>query len=253
MMFLRALCVVFLGSSFAQAYAAEGDAARAAIQKIAPLQQISAFRKSALPGYYEGVIAGQVAYSTDDGRYLLRGSVEDVEKQINLSDLSMAARRMELLATLGEADRLSFSPADPKFRVTVFTDVDCPYCRRLHARIDEYNALGIAVDYVFFPLSIHPGAERKSVSIWCSQDRQMAYTRALTGQDPDPRDCDNPLSRMRFAGNGMGVTQTPTAIAPDGSMIDATLLLSPQRLLSSLRQISADSTPSKLATSSAVQ
>ncbi|MGB0134509.1 DsbC family protein [Dokdonella sp.] len=253
MMLLRALCVVFLGLPFVQAYAAEGDAARATIQKIAPLQQISAFRKSALPGYYEGVIAGQVAYASADGRYLVRGSVEDVEQDVSLSDLSMAARRKELLAELGDSGRLSFSPADPQFRVTVFTDVDCPYCRRLHTRIDEYNSLGIAIDYVFFPLSIHPGADRKSVSIWCSENRQLAYTAALMGQNPDVPVCDNPLTKMREAGNAMGVVQTPTAIAPDGSMIDSTVLLSPQRLLSSLRKLSADSASSKLAASAAAR
>lgn len=253
MLVLRTLCVVFLGFSHAQLFAAEGDAARATIQKIAPLQQISAFRKSSLPGYYEGVIAGQVAYASADGRFLLRGSVEDVEQDVNLSELSMSARRKELLAALGTAERLSFAPVDPQFRVTVFTDVDCPYCRRLHSRIDEYNALGIAIDYVFFPLSIHPGADRKSVAIWCSDDRRMAYTAALAGQDPGQKSCDNPLSSMRDAGIGMGVVQTPTAIAPDGSMIDAKVLMSPQRLLSSLRKNSADSTPSKLAASAVAQ
>ncbi|MCB1574252.1 MAG: DsbC family protein, partial [Xanthomonadales bacterium] len=162
MKFLCALCVVVSSVFLGQAMAAEGDAARAAIQKIAPMQQVSAFRKSALPGYYEGVIAGQVAYASEDGRYLVRGTVEDLDKGINLSEASMAAKRRELLATLGPEERLSFAPAKPKYRITVFTDVDCPFCRRLHSRIDDYKALGIAFDYVFFPLSIHPGADLKS-------------------------------------------------------------------------------------------
>lgn len=253
MMVLRALCVVILGFCFTQVSAAEGDAARAAIQKIAPMQPISAFRKSALPGYYEGIIAGQVAYASADGRYLLRGPVEDVEQDVSLSEQSMAARRKELLEALGEQDRLSFSPTDPEFRVVVFTDVDCPFCRRLHSRIDEYTALGIAIDYVFFPLSVHPGADRKSVSIWCADDRQRAYTAALAGQTPDPRSCENPLPRMLDAGNGMGVVQTPTAIAPDGSVIDSTVLMSPHRLLTSLRKAATDTTPSKLAAAAAAR
>ena len=93
MKFLCALCVVVSSVFLGQAMAAEGDAARAAIQKIAPMQQVSAFRKSALPGYYEGVIAGQVAYASEDGRYLVRGTVEDLDKGINLSEASMAAKR----------------------------------------------------------------------------------------------------------------------------------------------------------------
>ena len=101
MSLVRALGIVALSLIPGLAFAAEGDAARAAIQKIAPLQQISEFRESALPGFYEGVIAGQVAYASADGRFLLRGSVEDVERGIDLSEASMAVKRLSVLATLG--------------------------------------------------------------------------------------------------------------------------------------------------------
>jgi thiol:disulfide interchange protein DsbC len=250
-MMLRALCVLILSMTLTEAFAAEGDAARATIQKIAPLQQISAFRQSALPGYFEGVIDGQIAYASADGRYLLRGSVEDTREGINLSEASMAAKRVQLLATLGPETRLSFAPAKPEFRLTVFTDVDCPYCRRLHSRIDEYNALGIAFDYVFFPLSIHPGADLKAIGVWCSEDRKRAYTAALLGQSPDAASCPNPLLRTRQAGTEIGVSKTPTAIAADGSMIDSNVLLSPHRLLAELQKISANSDPSTPAAAAA--
>lgn len=237
----RALCVFMFSFALLSAHADEGDSARATIQKISPLQQVTAFRKSALPGYYEGVIDGQVAYASNDGRYLLRGSVEDTSEGVNLSESSMAAKRRELLAGLGDDTRLSFAPTNPKYRLTIFTDVNCPYCRRLHSRIDEYKALGIAFDYVFFPLSIHPGADLKSVAVWCAKDRQRAYTSALIGQAPDAADCPNPVSRTVNVGNEIGVSKTPTAIAADGSMIDSTILLSPHRLLAELQKISATS------------
>ncbi|MFA7321306.1 MAG: DsbC family protein [Dokdonella sp.] len=236
---LRALCVLVFGLALLPALAAEGDAARATIQKTAPLQSISAFRQSALPGYYEGVIGGKVVYASADGRYLLRGTVEDTAEGVDLSEASMAAKRLQVLAGLGVDQRLSFAPAQPKYRLTVFTDVDCPYCRRLHSRIDEYNALGIAIDYVFFPLSIHPDADRKSIAVWCSSDRKSAYSAAVAGQAMDSATCPNPLLQMRQAGNEIGVGQTPTAIAADGGMIDSRILLSPQRLLSELQKRSA--------------
>ena len=251
MIVLRALCSLMFSLALISAQAGEGDAARATIQKTAPLQQITEFRKSALPGYYEGVIDGQVVYASNDGRYLLRGSVEDTRAGINLSEASMAAKRRVLLAALGDDTRLSFSPSNPKYRLTIFTDVNCPYCRRLHSRIDEYNALGIAFDYVFFPLSIHPGADLKSVAVWCAKDRQRAYTSALIGLAPDPADCPNPLSRTRQAGYEIGVSKTPTAIAADGSMIDSTVLLSPQRLLAELQKISTTSDNSARAATAA--
>lgn len=251
MMALRALCLLAFAFILAPAFADEGDAAHAAIQKIAPLQQVTAFGKSKLPGYYEGVIDGQLAYASADGRYLLRGTVEDTREAVNLSEVSMAARRRQLLAALDPKLRVSFAPAQAKYRLTVFTDVDCPYCRRLHSRIDEFNALGIAFDYVFFPLSIHPGADRKSIAVWCSADRQRAYSDALAGRAPDAPDCPNPLLQMRRAGIEMGVMQTPTAIASDGSVIDSNVLLSPHRLLARLQKISAASDPSVLAAAAA--
>lgn len=250
---LRALCVVVFSLYAVLAWAAEGEAARAAIQSIAPMQQVSAFRKSELPGYFEGVIAGQVAYASADGRYLLRGTVEDLGRRLNLSEASMSAKRRDLLAGFGPDRRVSFAPANPKYRITVFTDVDCPYCRRLHSRIDDYNALGIAIDYVFFPLSIHPGADLKSIAVWCSDDRKRAYSTAVAGGAVAHESCSNPLASMRQAGVEIGVAQTPTAIAADGSMIDSTLLLSPQRLLARLKEIPGDAGSAPLADSTASQ
>ncbi len=252
MLVLRALCVLLFSLNFGSAAAAEGDAARATIQKIAPLQQVSEFRKSALPGYYEGVIGGKVVYASEDGRYLLRGTVEDTDAGIDLSEASMAAKRRQVLATLGAENRLTFAPVRPKYRLTVFTDVDCPFCRRLHSRIDDYNALGIAFDYVFFPLSIHPDADRKSIAVWCAEDRRSAYSAAVAGQPMGSANCPNPLPQMRQAGNEIGVGQTPTAIAADGGMIDSTILLSPHRLLAELQKRSAAaSDPSALAAAAA--
>lgn len=235
------MCVVAGILSATVVVAAEGDAARAAIQSIAPLQQVHAFRRSALPGYFEGVIAGQMAYASEDGRYLLRGTVQDTAGKVDLSEASMAQRRLQVLGELGDGQRIRFAPASPKYRLTVFTDVDCPFCRRFHAQIDAYNALGIAIDYVFFPLSIHPGADRKSIAVWCAEDRKHAYSAAVRGQSIGNASCENPLVRMRQAGDDIGVGQTPTAIAEDGSVIDSTVLMSPMRLLTRLKEISARS------------
>lgn len=216
------------------AWAAGGDAARAAIQKVAPLQKVEAFRASALPGYYEGIIGGQVVYASADGRYLLRGQVEDTLHDENLSESSMAARRLEVLAGIDDADRLRFAPSSPRHRIVVFTDVDCPYCRRLHAQVAEYNALGIAIDYLFFPLSAHPDAARKSIDVWCADDRAAAYTAIMRGHAPARRECANPVAESLKAGAEVGVAATPTAIAADGRVIASTVLMNPQRLLAEL-------------------
>ncbi|WP_440225618.1 DsbC family protein [Dokdonella sp. MW10] len=228
-------------------HAAEGDAARRAIQKTAPMLPIKGFGTSALPGFYEGIIGGKVVYATPDGAYVVRGAqVERSADGEDLTDASMAARRLEVLAGVGADQRMSYAPRDPKYRITVFTDPDCPYCRRLHGAMAEYNALGIAIDYVFFPLSIHPDADKKSASIWCAPDRNAAYDRAMAGQSVDRLTCPNPVSATMAAGVEIGVNSTPTAITPAGRVVNSTVLLSPRRLLAELQRAdAAESSPSR--------
>ena len=231
-----ALIGLLLSLPFGAAHAAPGDGARAAIQKLAPMQQVEAFRKSALPGYYEGVIAGQVVYASEDGTYVIRGQVDNVATGANLTEDSMAARRLDTLATIGADMRLTYAPPNPRYRVTVFTDIDCPFCRRLHAQMADYNQLGIAIDYLFFPLSIHPDANRKSNDVWCANDRKAAYDAVMNGHALDRLTCDTPVVKTIKAGADIGVSATPTAIGPDGRVISSAILMTPHRLLAELQK-----------------
>ena len=236
---LICLMLLLVLSPVGVARAAEGDAARSAIQKLAPMQQLMGFRKSELPGYFEGVIVGQVVYASADGKYVIRGQVDNVEAGINLTEDSMAERRIETLATIGADMRLSYAPQNPLYRVTVFTDVDCPFCRRLHAQVDEFNKLGIAIDYVFFPLSIHPDADKKSADVWCAKDPKAAYDAAMIGHKIDRVSCANPIAKSMKAGTDIGVNSTPTAIGPDGRLLTSAVLMSPQRVLAAMQKIPA--------------
>ncbi|MEO7199563.1 MAG: DsbC family protein [Dokdonella sp.] len=227
----------------AQAHADEGELARRAIQKTAPTLKMRGFQQSTLPGYYEAMINGAMVYASADGRFLVRGSVEDTLQSRDLTAASLSQARREILAGVGADMRLSFAPPAPHHRITVFTDVDCPFCRRLHAQINEYSKLGIAVDYLFLPLDIHPGADRKAAQVWCSEDRKAAYNAAIVGQNHPAPACATPMAAMREAAVAMGVTATPTAFASDGSLISATVLMSPERLLAQLKLVS-DPTPS---------
>ncbi|TLY53521.1 MAG: DsbC family protein, partial [Gammaproteobacteria bacterium] len=123
-------------------------------------------------------------YVSADGKYLIHGDVYDVPAKTSINGRSLASWRNAGLKNLSADKRIVFSPPNPKHTITVFTDIDCPYCRKFHQNIAAINQQGIAVQYVFFPLSIHPGAEKKAVSVWCSQDRNAAYTAAMNGQDP---------------------------------------------------------------------
>lgn len=224
----------------ALATAADGEkTARDAIHSLLPMAIIDAVVKSDLPGFYEVIISGQVTYVTEDGKYLLQGKLYDVPLKKDLTSARIATMREEALAKLPESKVMLFAPQNPKHTVTVFTDVDCPYCRQFHKQIGEYNRLGIAVRYVLYPLDIHPGADKKAAAVWCAKDRNAAYTAAMNGQDPGTASCSNPVAETKVLGETLGINATPTVLAEDGTMIDNAKAVSPTLLAAELDRKSA--------------
>ena len=224
----------------ALAMAADGEKiARDAIHSLLPMAIIDEVVKSDLPGFYEVIISGQVTYVTEDGKYLLQGKLYDVPLKKDLTSARIATMREEALAKLPESKVMLFAPEKPKHTVTVFTDVDCPYCRQFHKQIAEYNRLGIAVRYVLYPLDIHPGADKKAAAVWCAKDRNAAYTAAMNGQDPGTTSCTNPVAEAKALGETLGINATPTVLAEDGSMIDNAKAVSPTLLAAELDRKSA--------------
>ncbi len=220
--------------------AADGEkTARDAIHSLLPMAIIDEVVKSDLPGFYEVIISGQVTYVTEDGKYLLQGKLYDVPLKKDLTSARIATMREEALAKLPESKVMLFAPENPKHTVTVFTDVDCPYCRQFHKQIAEYNRLGIAVRYVLYPLDIHPGADKKAAAVWCAKDRNAAYTAAMNGQDPGTGSCTNPVAETKALGETLGINATPTVLAEDGTMVDNAKAVSPTLLAAELDRKSA--------------
>jgi len=212
-------------ASVASAPATSGtDAPKAvldAIHKLAPQVQIQAVDPTPLPGLYQVIVQGQAVYVSADGRYMLQGDAYDLKTQRELADARLDALRREALAKVPQSHMIRFAPAHPKYTVTVFTDVDCPYCRAFHSQIAEYNKLGIAVDYLFWPRSgLHTPSAQKAVSVWCAADRKRAFTEAKHGVDPKPAHCDNPVAHDYQLGIDLGVDGTPTIIASDGAALN---------------------------------
>src|SRR5690606_8612614 len=180
----RLLAGALLGIVSCAALAADKseDAVRTAIQSLVPGASIDSISESVLPGFYEVVIGGQIAYVSGDGKYLVQGSIYDIQGKTDLTAASRAVLRREALSAVPDAKRIVFSPATPKHTLSVFTDIDCGYCRRKHQQIAEYNQLGIAVEYLFFPRAgIGSESYDKAVNVWCAADRKDALTAAKAG------------------------------------------------------------------------
>lgn len=176
---------------------------------------------SPIEGWYTVQKGSIVAYISADGRYLLQGDLIDLDQQVNLSEQSRTTARRQLVATLSDDEAILFSPAEPRHSVTIFTDVDCTYCRKLHNQIDEYMDLGIAVRYVLYPRNGPASrAWSKSEDVWCAADRNRALTAAKLDRQFETSKCDASMIGKHYGlGQGVGLNGTPAIVLEDGTLI----------------------------------
>jgi thiol:disulfide interchange protein DsbC len=177
--------------------------------------------KSPVSGWYTVSKGAIVAYISADGRYLLQGDLIDLEEQINLSEESRDGARLEMMSDVPRDNMIIFSPDEVRFSVSVFTDIDCTYCRRLHSQIDEYLAQGIEVKYLLYPRG-GPASESwvKAEQVWCADDRKRALTLAKLDKKFETRSCDSSaVSRQYVMGQDVGLKGTPAIVLEDGTLI----------------------------------
>jgi thiol:disulfide interchange protein DsbC len=149
-----------------------------------------------------------VAYISKDGRYLLQGDLIDLDTKVNLSEESRTDARRELMSRVPDS-------------VTVFTDVDCTYCRRLHSQIEEYMSNGIEIRYLLYPRGGPASASwNTSEAVWCARDRSEALTLAKLGREFESSSCDASIVQDHYIlGQEVGLAGTPAIVLDDGEMI----------------------------------
>ena len=178
-------------------------------------------RPSPIPGIYELMRGTDIAYVSTDGKFAIAGDLYDLGSNNNLSETRRRDVRAKLIAAVPESQMLVFSPKDPKYTITVFTDVDCGYCRKLHSQMAEYNRLGIRVRYMFYPRT-GPDTDswHKAEEVWCSSNRNEALTRAKRGEDLKVTSCaGSPIARHYELGREMDLRGTPAIITSQGDML----------------------------------
>ena len=171
-------------------------------------------------GLYELQIGTQIFYLSADGKYLLTGNLLDMATKENLTDNRMKGIRLDAINKIPADQMISFKAKDEKYMITVFTDIDCGYCRKLHAEIGDYNQQGISVNYLFYPRT-GPGTKSyyKAVSVWCDKDRNKAMTDAKAGKEVPQANCENPVARHFQLGTELGVGGTPYIVTDHGDML----------------------------------
>ena len=178
-------------------------------------------RMTPVNGIYEITRGSEISYTSSDGRYVILGDMIDVDNDANLSENRRRTIRQRLIDSVPESEMLVFSPKKPKYTITVFTDIDCGYCRKLHSQIAEYNRLGIRVRYLFYPRS-GPDTEswHKAEAVWCSANRNDALTRAKNGEDIKASKCPTAVvARDWDLGHKLSVEGTPAIFLASGEML----------------------------------
>jgi thiol:disulfide interchange protein DsbC len=227
---LVALFGVAIASDATSAETQTSKAADAVVAKLAALRPDLSIKRAA-PAPVANMIeielaGGSVLYASADGRYLIAGDLYELgDKLVNVAEKARNEKRKELIAQVSLADMAIFpAQGHRKAVITVFTDVDCGFCRKLHQEVPQMNKMGVEVRYLAYPRSgVGSPSYDKLVTAWCSSDRQDAITRLKRGEELTAKTCDNPVAHEFELGQLAGLSGTPAIVLEDGRMLDGYL------------------------------
>jgi thiol:disulfide interchange protein DsbC len=224
-----------LAADAAQVPPAQAEKIRSSLSVFLPNFSLDDIRQSPVPGLYEVTVGSRLFYVTEDGRYLVQGSLFDLEQQRDVTKPRIRQLRAEVIQGIGERDMLIYEPDEARYQVTVFTDIDCPYCRKMHAQMAEYLKRGIRFRYLLYPRAGKGSPSYdKAVSVWCAPDRQAAMDQAKRGVDMPKRTCDNPVDKHLKIGGELPIRGTPAIVLDDGEVVPG--FVPPANLLALLQQ-----------------
>ncbi len=228
--FMKRYSIVFLlFLVFGQCAAHSGENAVSAkikdgVQTAYPELKIDSVEKSPVHGLYQLTAGPLVLYASNDGRYLINGDVFDLalkdKDNRNVTEEIRRKNRLELLKPIHPDSMVIYAPKEIKGVVTIFTDPDCGYCRKLHSEVSKLVDLGIEVRYMAFPRQgIGSPTYDKMVSIWCSKDRADAMSKAMQGEEIETQVCSNNVGEQFVLGEKLGLNGTPALLFPDGALV----------------------------------
>jgi len=181
--------------------------------------------ESPIDGWYTVTRGAIVAYISGDGRFLLQGDLIDLQNNANLSEESRNNARVKMMSAVPNEELIVFTPDEVQHTVAVFTDIDCTFCRRLHAQLDQYMEQGIEIRYFLYPRN-GPTSESwaKAEKVWCADDRNEALTLAKLDQEYATHTCDSSIVSAHYRiGQDVGLRGTPAIVLDDGTLFSGYL------------------------------
>ncbi len=220
MLALVLLISLLAGTGSAMAADQGEERVRASLGMLLPHLKIDSVAPTPIKGLYEVTFGSHIIYVTEDGKYLVQGEITDLETREAITEKRQQELKKAVLAGLDEKDMIIYGDKDLPYTVTVFTDIDCGYCRRLHSQVDEYNREGIRIRYLSYPRAGPDSSSGKAaMAVWCADDRKAALTLAKKGGKVPYRECDNPVRAQYRLGEDFGVRGTPALVMEDGEML----------------------------------
>ncbi len=190
------------------------------LQVLIPDEKPDAITETAVKGLYEVTYGPQIFYISEDGRYLMKGNLLDIDQMKNITAERHAELTRDVIASVDEDQMIVFPAKNEKHRVTVFTDIDCGYCRKLHNEMEQLNAKGISVQYMFFPRSgPNTPSYFKAQSVWCAKNQQQALTDSKNGKEVEEKRCDNPIDEHMKLVQMLGLNGTPALVLESGQVL----------------------------------
>jgi len=237
--------IALLAAALAAGAAAAEMTAEQAAQYMAasfPNVRVERVTPTPLEGVYEVVAGGSIYYLTHDGAFLLSGTLYDLKAGADLTERAYAGLRHSVADAARAAAVISYAPEKTRYTVTVFSDVNCGYCRKFHNQMKRVNELGIRVNYLLIPY-LGKKSRRAAISVWCADDRRAALDRAKNGGAIEQKDCDHPVDRNMRIAETLGVRGTPAFLLADGKLLSG--YRTPENLLEEVKRAGAPAQPAR--------
>jgi thiol:disulfide interchange protein DsbC len=217
----KSLLAMMLSTAFMATAQADEQAIRNTLRDITPNAAEAKITPSVIPGLYQVVLGTRVLLMDDKARYVFSGDLIDLKTRKNLTTAAENKQRKTILDSLDESKMIVYpAKGTTKRTITVFSDIDCPYCKKLHGDIPKLTAAGIKVRYLSFPRAgVGSGSYKKAVAVWCSTDRRKALDKVMTGGAVDMKTCANPVMNDMKLAELFGVNGTPNILLDDGELI----------------------------------
>lgn len=205
--------VLLLSGTAGADQAADEDTIRKALAPIV----VDSVAGTPVEGIYEVVSGPHIVYVSADAKFMFQGELIDLKKRVSLTEPRRRETIKAAVAAVSEDQMIIYEPKETRHTITVFTDIDCGYCRKLHSEMDDFLKAGIRVRYMMYPRTGKGSSSYdKAVAVWCAEDRNSALTDAKNGKDPAMKRCDNPIDAHMELVAKLGARGTPFIVLENG-------------------------------------